>query len=156
MSYTKRQVVEAALAEIGLASYAFDLMPEQREAALKRLDSMMAEWNGRGLRLAYPVPGNPSDSDIDVDSGLPDMAWEAAITNLALRIAPSYGKMVNPETKITARHSLNTLLARVAMPNEMRFPAMPAGAGNKSFDDPFLPTPEPQLVNGPDSTLDFN
>jgi hypothetical protein len=156
MSYTKRQVVEAALAEIGLASYAFDLMPEQREAALKRLDSMMAEWNGRGLRLAYPVPGNPADSDIDTDSGLPDMAWEAAITNLALRIAPSYGKMVNPETKITARHSLNTLLARVAMPSEMKLPAMPSGAGNKSFDDPFLPDPESSLINGPDSALDFN
>jgi hypothetical protein len=156
MSYTKRQIVEASLSEIGLASYAFDLMTEQREAALKRLDSMMAEWNGRGLRLAYPVPGNPADSDIDVDTGLPDSAWEAAITNLAIRIAPSYGKMVNPETKITARHALNTLMARVAMPNEMRLPAMPAGAGNKSFDDPFLPTPEPQHVNGPDSTLDFN
>jgi hypothetical protein len=156
MGWSKRQFIAQAMEEIGLASYVFDLQPEQLESALRRLDAMMAEWNGRGLRLAYPVPGNPADSDIDVDTGLPDSAWEAAITNLAIRIAPSYGKMVNPETKITARHALNTLLARVAMPNEMRLPAMPAGAGNKSFDDPFLPTPTPQLVNGPDSTLDFN
>ena len=29
MGYSKRQFIEAALAEIGLASYAFDLQPEQ-------------------------------------------------------------------------------------------------------------------------------
>ena len=156
MSYTKRQLVEAAMAEIGLASYAFDLLPEQRELALRRLDSMMAEWNTRGLRLGYPVPDDPSGSDIDADSNLPDAAWEAVITNLALRMAPSYGKQVNIETKVTARHALNTILARASMPSEMKLPAMPSGAGNKSFDDPFLPEPTDDLVAGPDTTLDFN
>jgi hypothetical protein len=156
MSYTKRQLVEAAMAEIGLASYAFDLLPEQRELALRRLDSMMAEWNTRGLRLGYPVPDNPADSDIDQDSNTPDAAWEAIITNLALKMAPSYGKQVNPETKITARHALNTILSRASMPPEMKLPAMPAGAGNKYIDDPFLPTPSTDLVAGPDATLDFN
>jgi hypothetical protein len=156
MSYTKRQIVEAAMAEIGLASYSFDLMPEQYEAALRRLDSMLAEWNGRGLRLGYSIPDNPANSDIDADSGIPDAAWEAAITNLALKMAPSFGKMVNPETKISARHALNTVFARFAMPREQRLPAMPAGAGNKNLDNPFLPQPEENLVAGPDSTLDFN
>jgi hypothetical protein len=156
MSYTKRQLVEAAMAEIGLASYAFDLLPEPRELALRRLDSMMAEWNTRGLRLGYPVPDDPSGSDIDDDSYLPDAAWEAVITNLALRMAPSYGKQVNIETKVTARHALNTILARASMPAEMKLPAMPSGAGNKSFDDPFLSEPADDLVAGPDTTLDFN
>jgi len=156
MSYTKRQLVDAAMGEIGLASYAFDLMPEQRENALRRLDSMMAEWNGRGLRLGYPVPDNPSDSDIDTDSNIPDAAWEAVITNLALRLAPSYGKQVNSETKIAARHSLNTILARAAIPSEMKLPSMPSGAGNKSIDNPFTPAPSSDLIAGPDATLDFN
>jgi hypothetical protein len=156
MSYTKRQLVDAAMAEIGLASYAFDLMPEQRESALRRLDSLMAEWNARGLRLGYPVPDNPANSDIDVDSNIPDAAWEAVITNLALRLAPSYGKQVNIETKVTARHSLNTILARAALPAEMKLPSMPSGAGNKSIDNPFTPEPSSDLIAGPDSTLDFN
>ena len=156
MSYTKRQLVEAAMAEIGLASYAFDLMPEQRELALRRLDSMMAEWNTRGLRLGYPVPDNPADSDIDSDSNLPDAAWEAVITNLALRMAPSYGKQVNVETKVTARHALNTILSRASMPSQMKLPSMPSGAGNKTYDDPFTSEPTDDLVAGPDATLDFN
>jgi hypothetical protein len=156
MSYTKRQLVDAAMVEIGLASYAFDLMPEQRESALRRLDSLMAEWNARGLRLGYPIPDNPADSDIDVDSNIPDAAWEAVITNLALRLAPSYGKQVNIETKVTARHSLNTILARAALPSEMKLPSMPSGAGNKAIDNPFTPEPSSDLIAGPDSTLDFN
>jgi len=156
MSYTKRQLVEAAMAEIGLASYAFDLMPEQREAALRRLDSMMAEWNTRGLRLGYPIPDNPADSDIDDDSNIPDAAWEAVITNLAIRVAPSYGKVVSPETKSTARHALNTILSRASMPQEMKLPSMPSGAGNKNFDDPFTEIPSTDLLAGPDATLDFN
>jgi len=144
------------MAEIGLASYAFDLMPEQREAALRRLDSMMAEWNGRGLRLGYPVPDNPADSDIDDSSNIPDAAWEAVITNLALRIAPSYGKQVNPETKVTARHSLNTIFARASLPTEMKLISMPSGAGNKSIDNPFTPAPSSDLIAGQDAVLDFN
>jgi len=156
MSYTKRQLVEAAMAEIGLASYSFDLMPEQRELALRRLDSMMAEWNTRGLRLGYPIPDNPANSNIADDSNIPDAAWEAVITNLALRLAPSYGKMVNPATMVTARHALNTILSRASMPPEMKLPAMPSGAGNKTIDDPFLEQPGESLIAGPDATLDFN
>ncbi len=156
MSYTKRQIVEAAMAEIGLASYAFDLLPEQRESALRRLDSMMAEWNVRGLRLGYPIPDNPALSDIDADTNTPDAAWEAMITNLACRLAPSYGKAVNPETKIAARHALNTIYSRAAVPPEMQLPSMPAGAGKKQIDDPFLDHPETDLVAGTDATLDFN
>ena len=156
MSYTKRQLIDAAMNEIGLASYAFDLLPEQRENALRRLDSMMAEWNTRGLRLGYPVPDNPADSDLDADSNIPDAAWEAVITNLAIRVAPSYGKQINVATATTARHALNTILARASMPSEMKLPSMPSGAGNKSFDEPFLPEPDPDLIAGPDATLDFN
>lgn len=155
MSYTKRQLVEAAMAEIGLASYAFDLMPEQRELALRRLDSMMAEWNTRGLRLGYPVPDNPADSDIDVDSNVPDAAWEAVITNLAIRMAPSYGKQVNVATATTARHALNTILARASMPPEMKLPAMPSGAGNKNYDEPFLPAQQNDMILDPTPLLQF-
>lgn len=155
MSYTKRHIVDAAMAELGLASYAFDLMPEQVEAALRRLDSMLAEWNACGIRLAYPVPSSPDLSDIDADSGIPDSAWEAVITGLAVRLAPSYGKTLSSATMTTARHALNTLMARAAMPSEMKLPAMPSGAGNKSLDAPFLAEPESDLVVGPDGGLDF-
>ena len=71
MGYTKRQFVTSAFEEIGLADYVFDLQPEQLEAALRRLDSMMAEWNAMGIRLGYSMPSSPQDSDLDEQTNVP-------------------------------------------------------------------------------------
>lgn len=160
MGYSKRQFVEAAFEEIGLAAYSFDLQSDQLESAMRRLDAMMAEWNGKGIRLGYPLPGSPQNSDLDEQSEVPDSAFEAIITNLAVRIAPSYGKQVMPETKITAKTAYNTLLSRATYPIEQQFPnTVPSGAGNKPwrvYDNPFLASPEDRVNAGPDGPLEYN
>lgn len=160
MGYTKRQFVTAALEEIGLASYTFDLQPQQLESAMRRLDAMMAEWNAKGLRLAYPLPGSPQDSDLDEESQVPDSANEAIITNLAVRLAPSYGKQVMAQTLTVAKEGYNTLLARATQPIEMQYPGTtPAGAGNKpwrTYDNPFLRPPVDPVTVGPDGPLEYN
>lgn len=158
MAYTKRQFIEGAFEEIGLASYVFDLSPSQMESALRRLDAMMATWNGMGIRLGYPLPVNPDDGELTENSGVPDSANEAIITNLAIRLAPGYGKSVQPQTLATAKASYNVLLQRAAAPLEMAFPAtMPVGAGWKpySIDDPFFGEPDPTVDAGPDGPLEF-
>jgi hypothetical protein len=160
MGYSKRQFVSAAFEEIGLASYAFDLQPQQFESALRRLDSMIADWNGKGIRLGYPLPSSPQFSDLDAQSEVPDSANEAIITNLATRIAPSYGKQVMPQTMVTARNAYQTLLSRATMPFEQQLPGtMPSGAGNKPwrvYDDPFLRRPVDPLLAGQDGQIQFN
>jgi len=107
MAYTKRDIVNQAFEEIGLASYVFDLQPQQLESALRRLDNMMATWNGKGIRLGYPLPSSPADSDLDQVTGVPDSALEAMATNLAVRIAPMFGKTVSPDTKTIAKKGLH-------------------------------------------------
>jgi hypothetical protein len=160
MGYSKRQFIEAALEEIGLASYVFDLQPQQVESALRRLDTMMAEWNAKGIRLAYPLPSSPQFSDVDAESEVPDSANDAIITNLALRLAPSYGKQVMPGTLTAAKTGYNTLLSRATAPLEQQLPGtMPAGAGNKPwriYDEPFLRRPVDPVTVGPDGPLEFN
>ena len=160
MSYTKREFIAAAFEEIGLASYVFDLQPQQFEYALRRLDSMMASWNAFGVRLGYPLPSSPDLSDIDDESGVPDSANEAIIANLAVRIAPSYGKQVMPDTKATAKMTYNTLMSRAAAPLEQQMPGtMPAGAGNKPWrisDDPFLRPPVDPVLAGSDGPIDLS
>jgi len=159
MAYTKRQFVIAALEEIGLASYIFDAQPEQLQSALVRLDAMMANWNGRGVRLAYPLPGSPGASSLDENTTVPDSANEAIITNLAVRLAPSYGKTVSPDTKAIAKDAYNLLLARAAMPPEMQLPdTMPAGAGNKMWDvyGTFLNPPVDPVLTGQDGVLEYD
>jgi hypothetical protein len=156
MGYTKRQFVEEAFAEIGMASYVFDLQPQQLEGALRRLDTMLATWNGKGIRIGYPLPSSPEDSDLDTETLVPDAANEAIITNLAVRIAPQYGKTPSIDTKITAKQSYDLLLSRAAMPMEMQLPAsMPRGAGAKAYDDPFVDNPEEPILAGRDGPLEF-
>jgi len=160
MGYSKRQFVAAAFEEIGLASYVFDLQPEQLQSAMRRIDAMMAGWNGKGIRLGYPLPNSPQDSDLDEPTLVPDWANEAIITNGAVRLAPGYGKVVMPETKAVAKDSYNTLLQRATMPPEQQLPAtMPAGAGNKPwrvYDNPFIRPPVDPVDAGPDGPLQFN
>jgi hypothetical protein len=160
MGYSKRQFVAAAFEEIGLAAYAFDLQPQQFESALRRLDAMMASWNALGIRLGYPLPSSPQFSDLDAQSEVPDSANEAIITNLAVKIAPGYGKQVMPDTKSTAKETYNTLLSRAAVPMEQQLPGtMPSGAGNKPwrvYDDPFLRPPVDPVLAGQDGPIQFN
>ena len=159
MGWTKRQFVNQALEEIGLASYVFDVTPEQLQAALRRLDAMMASWNALGIRLGYPLPSSPQDSDLDEQTNVPDSANEAIYTNLSIKLAPSYGKQVMNETKTTARSSYKTLLSIAAMPNQQQLPGtMPSGAGNKPwrvYDDPFIRRPVDPVLAGQDGPIEF-
>ena len=160
MSYSKRQYVEAAFAEIGMAGYVFDLQPQDLEQALRRLDAMMAEWNAKGIRLGYPLPGSPQFSDINVQSEVPDSANEAIITNLGMRLAAGYGKAVMPQTMMVAKQAYNTLLARATFPVQQQLPGtMPAGAGTKPwrvYDNPFIRPPVDPVQVGPDGVLELN
>jgi hypothetical protein len=159
VGYTKRQFIEGAFEEIGMANYVFDLQPEQLQSALRRLDVMMAEWNAKGIRLRYPIPSSPQDSDLDQQSDTPDSAWEAIITNLAVRIAPGYGKAVSPDTKTTAKFGLNTLMQRAAFPLEQQLPdTMPIGQGNKPWrwDNPYVNRPADPVDTGPEGPLEWS
>ncbi len=158
MGYTKREIIDLAFGEIGLAPYAFDLQPEQLENALRRLDGMMATWNSKGIRIGYPLPSSPSASDLADDVGVPDRAIEAMVMNLAIRLAPGFGKAVLPDTKIIARSSYTQLLSGSSSPIEMQLDAasVPAGAGWKQGSggrSPFLPEPTDKLQAGSDSLL---
>lgn len=160
MGYSKRQFITAALEEIGLASYVFDLQPEQLETARRRLDAMMADWNGKGIRLGYPIPSSPQDGSIDEETNVPDSAYEAIICSLGIRLAPSYGKTVMAETKVVAKQGYDILLQRATYPLEKQLPnTMPSGAGNKPwrvYDNPFVRPPYFPVDAGPDGPIEYN
>ena len=157
MSWTKLQFVQQAFRKAGLAAYVFDLTPDQLDSAMHDLDAMMATWNAKGIRLGYPVPTSPENATLGQETNVPDSANEAIYLNLAIRIAPDFGKMIPPEVKVSAKLAYDALLSRAAMPDEMQLPSMPSGAGNKSWrtDNPFLTAPVDPLLAGQDSAIDF-
>jgi len=158
MSYTKRQFITKAFGKIGLASYVYDLTPDQLESVMEDLDGMMALWNAKGIRLSYPLPGDPTAGDLDDVTNVPDSANLAIFCNLAILIAPNFGKVVPPELKQIAKLGYDTLAARAAMPQEIQKKVMPSGAGNKfqNLERPFTDAPTTPLAAGPDSDLTFN
>ncbi len=155
MSYTKGELVHQALNEIGIADYDFDIGAEQTESAMRRMDNMLAMWDTKGIKLGYPVAFDANGSTLDQNSNVPDSAVEAITTNLAIRIAPSYGKVVSIETKAIAKESLDVLFNLFATPPEMQLPSMPKGAGYKNIDYPYTPAPSDNLKDGDTAELDL-
>jgi hypothetical protein len=148
MGWTKRQYIESAYEEIGLASYLYDLTAEQLNSALRRLNSMMANWNANGVRIGWPIPATADGSDLDTDAGAPDVANDAIYLNLAVRLAPSHGKTLSVDTKVTPPTP------------ERQFPnTLPRGQGTKPWrtinSSPFMPIPDDKLATGEDNYLDF-
>lgn len=155
MAWTKRQLIAQAFEELAIGED-FELSPYQWQNALVRLDSMMATWNNSGIRLGYPIPSSQGSSDLDQDSGVPDVANEAIFLNLAIRLAPSFGKQVSPDTRASAKTAYGELEAKAAFPMEMQLPGgMPLGAGYKRTVQRFTAQPEEQLLAGQDGPIDF-
>ena len=136
MSYTKRQLIDGAMDEIGLGQSAFGIEPDQLESALRRLDSMMAEWDTQGIKLGFPIPYEPSQSSLDQISNIPAGANEAVICNLAMKLSPGFGKVVMRETKVSAKTAFISMLnlCGISDPTQKNLPgAMPLGQGNRRY-----------------------
>lgn len=153
MGYTKKEFIEGALAELGIATYIFNIEPEQLTSALNKLDAMMATWNFQGIRVGYPLPSSPSDSDISQQTNVSDSANEAIVLNLAIRLAPSYGKVVSTETKVSAKSAYNTLLGIATTPEEMSLGMLPKGAGYKCVDSVYINDINKNINAGNDSDI---
>lgn len=152
MAKTKGELVSAALNELGIADYEFDISPDELETGVRRLDSMMAQWSAIGAVLNYPF----GELDSATDSGIPDVAEEAVITNLAIRLASSYGKQPDPILLGTARTSKTVLLSFSTRPREIRFPQMPRGAGHKNHEWPFTTVEKNPYVDVVDNDVDLS
>ncbi|MGD2065745.1 MAG: packaged DNA stabilization gp4 family protein [Candidatus Bathyarchaeota archaeon] len=158
MSWTKKDIIESAFDSIGLSGHSFDLQPEEYESALRKLDTMMATWNGKGIRLGYPIPSGPNSSDISDDSFVPDWSLEAIYLNLAIRIAPSFGKMIHPDVKASSKEAYDSMMQRLSTPPEYQVSGVPKGQGSKSWrysDGVFIPEQDQPLTDGSNDTLDF-
>jgi len=124
---TKREIVDQALTEIGLARYIFDATPEELQSFLKRLDRMAAKWDGIGIRVGYNLGG-----DLNSESGLPDTAIDCFATNLGVLMAPTFGKTLSPVTIINAKQSYNDLMTSMRTRVQVPYPSrLPIGTGNK-------------------------
>lgn len=134
MAWTKQQLIDQAFSEIGLPVEVYNVGPEQMARALNRLDAMMATWYGSGIHLGYALSSSPEASQLEDNSGLADVSVEAVYLNLALRLAPSRGKVVSPQLQQAASAAYAVLERAAAHPGQQQFRnSLPMGAGNKPW-----------------------
>ncbi len=139
MSWTKKQIIEQAFAEIGIASFTFDTTADERENSLRILDTMMAEWTTKGIVFdpVYPATVNPGAGDIDDDTNAPNDAVAPMYYNLALRLAPGFGKTPSNQTMLDAKSGFSLLAQAIPVPT-IRMVGMIRGAGAKTPINPFI------------------
>jgi P22 tail accessory factor len=157
MAYTKRELVRRAFSRIGLASYVYDLQPEEWRDAVLLLDEMMAEWNIRGIRINWPAHDSHEDVRLDEVLTIPDQSYSAIVCHLAIRLAPIYGKTIPMELARAAHQAYNALAGYCAQPEERSLGGTAlAGAGNRPLAPSrvFLPHETPLSV-GSDDVLEI-
>lgn len=132
MAWSKLDIIGAALAEIGLAGYVFDATPQEKQDFLSRLDAMMASWADDGIVTGYVVEDDPSADTITGSSNIAAKYVRAVILNLAVDMAPGYGKQVMPQTAVGASKGYSLALRAGTPPIKgVNTTAVPAGAGHK-------------------------
>jgi hypothetical protein len=155
---TKRQLITDAFRFIGLAPVVYDLTAEQLDDARRSLDSMMATWNAKGIRVGFPIALNPDNGDLDEETYLPDGCREAVYTELGKRLAPTFGKVVTPDQKCVARDAYQAMLAQLANIPALKMPAgYPLGAGVRRWDNrpAWSYKEEDPILTGNDGHLTF-
>lgn len=159
MSWSKRQVIVAAIQEAGMGADNFSPTPELLESARRMMDAMMATLYGGGLALRYYLPSNQDDSDLDQPSNLPDWAVEAVYLNLGLRLMGGFGRAV-PESLKTARSTADQAvhMRLLGLPGSKQMPSTtPRGAGNRSYGAGrnYVSAPEKALDSGGSGDIDI-
>lgn len=143
-----RDLVNEAYRECGLAAYDYDLDPEELQTAVTRLRGMMGTWERKwSIQIGFNFGG-----ELDDDSGIGDDAAEAVYLNLGMRLAPGFGKTLDPQTMANAKDALAGLLNVAARSQQVQQPrTLPRGAGAKTWrmTRPFNPPPfnDPMLVD---------
>jgi hypothetical protein len=120
---TASEVITAALGQT--LTRAGDIPLEANETAqgIFQLNNMMASWS---LALGYTKVTSMSDTITT-----PDYAIDAMVQNLAIRIAPSFGGMVDADLRENARQSKKDMLRQAVRIGPAKMPStLPRGTGN--------------------------
>lgn len=114
------QLLEIRVAESAVTS-------SEAEDGLTALNDMMNEWNVDGINIGYETLDD-SDDELSVKLG----SLGAIKANLAVYIAPEYGRVVTEALQKRADRSKKSLRASIPI-NRSEFPdTLPIGSGNEN------------------------
>lgn len=121
---TKIEVILDAYSQLRISGLTKQPAPEDIEAALWRLEGMVAEMD---LNIGYNYEDNPN---VNSPTNVERRFRNALATNLAVRMV-DFGKPVPVELQRQANQSYSAMLGATVTPREAQFPGrFPRGSGN--------------------------
>jgi hypothetical protein len=131
---TMREVVQDAMEEIGVKTAEVALTGDELQSGIRRCNDMLTEWADIGIVSGFNEVTNGDDL-INVDRN----AIGCVKYNLAIRLAPSYQKVVGPALAAIASGTLDVLMASVTDLSNIAYPdTLPMGSGNRCAGDDLL------------------
>ena len=123
---TVTQIVTGALQLLQVRTAESPVTASEAEDGLTALNDMMNEWNVNGINVGYELLDDVEDL-LHVQLG----SVGAIKANLAVYIAPEYGKAVSGALQFRADVSKNSLRGAIKL-NSAQFPdTLPIGSGNE-------------------------
>lgn len=130
---TVLQIVEGSAEKIGVREAESPLEPADYQLILNEMNDMGTEWADIGLTPAFVEVFNEDDT-VNIDRN----AVSAFKNTLAIRIAPSFERIVTSALAKIADDTLNRLRASVIHIGPVAYPdTLPTGSGN-DCGGPFL------------------
>lgn len=122
-----REVVQDAFEEIGVKTAEVPLTDDELQSGIRRCNDMLTEWDDIGIIVGYNPVLN-GDDIIEVDRN----AVAAIKYNLAIRLAPSFQKIVGSALAALASGTLDVLMASNTDISNIAYPdTLPLGSGNQ-------------------------
>lgn len=102
--------------------------PGDLTLALRRLESMMAQWEEKNICVGYNFEDDPGLQSLH---NVKRSYWDAMETALAMRLLGDFGKQPTPLLILNAKGAYATLLSGTAMTGMVQYPnRQPVGSGN--------------------------
>ena len=126
----KSEIINDAFSQLRISGLTVIASPKNNETALARLEDMAEELEGRNICMSYNFEEEP---DPNSQMGTAKKFNYMFKTNLALRLAADFGKMVPPSLATMASQSISSVSSMVAAENIRQVQPSrrsPLGSGN--------------------------
>lgn len=126
---TMQSIADGACEYIRVKKLGYNIVDDELDICINTLIDMMTAWDAQGRALGFAKPTSGT-SDIRT----PDWASNAIKTNLALELAPKFGKQIHVALPKLAKRSLQWLDSYLIQFTDVFLPeTLPKGAGNHTL-----------------------
>ena len=123
---TVTEIVSGALKLLEVKTAESAVTAEEVQDGLSALNDMMNEWNVDGINIGYETLDD-ADDELFVILG----SIGAIKANLAVYIAPEYGRVVTDSLALRAKRSKRSLRAAIPLAHSQYPDTLPIGSGNE-------------------------